>query len=202
MNGPLFAFADFSLGASLLLALAVGFSFGFFLERGGLGNPHKLIGVFLLKDFAVPKVMFTAIVVAGVGLYLLSVTNLMDLSRMWLVPTYFWPQLVGGALFGIGFFVSGYCPGTAVAGFSAGRVDALVTLLGVSTGSLFFAVVFPLIEDFYDSSPMPGATIDSVSGLPYGLVIVILVAVAAGMFIVIGKFEAGKVGAKPEATSR
>ena len=196
MNGPLLAFGAFGLGASLFLALVVGFFFGFFLERGGLGNPHKLTGVFTLQDFTVPKVMFTAIVVAGVGLYLLSALHLMDLSRLWLVPTFFWPQLVGGAVFGVGFFVSGYCPGTAVVGLSSGRLDALVALLGVSTGSLLFAVVFPVIESFYNSSPMPGATIASVSGLPYGLVIVLLVAMAAGMFIFIEKYEAGKIGHK------
>lgn len=60
-----------SQGTGLLLAVILGIFFGFFLERGGLGNPHKLIGVFYLTDFAVPKAMFAAILVAATGLYLL-----------------------------------------------------------------------------------------------------------------------------------
>ena len=55
MIGPL----NVSQDTSLLLAVMIGFFFGLFLERGGLGNPHKLTGVFYLTDFAVPKVMFT-----------------------------------------------------------------------------------------------------------------------------------------------
>ena len=81
---------------NLVAALALGVFFGFFLERGGLGNPHKLTGVFYLTDFAVPKAMFTAILVAATGLYLLSDLKLIDLARVWIIPTVFWPQLAGG----------------------------------------------------------------------------------------------------------
>nr|MDA8423641.1 hypothetical protein [Nitrospiraceae bacterium] len=52
---------------NLVMAVLLGLFFGFFLERGGLGNPHKLTGVFYLTDFAVPKAMFTAILVAATG---------------------------------------------------------------------------------------------------------------------------------------
>ncbi|MFZ2196702.1 MAG: DUF6691 family protein, partial [Thermodesulfovibrionales bacterium] len=110
--------------AGLILAVVLGLFFGLFLERGGLGNPHKLTGVFYLTDFSVPKAMFTAILVAGTGLYLLSDLKILDMHKIWIVPTFFWPQLLGGALFGIGFLVSGYCPGTAVAGLASGRLDA------------------------------------------------------------------------------
>ena len=67
MSAP-FVFSD---SVNLILALVIGVFFGFFLERGGLGNPHKLTGVFYLTDFAVPKAMFTAILVAATGLCVL-----------------------------------------------------------------------------------------------------------------------------------
>jgi len=63
---------EMSDAASLGLALLFGILFGLSLERSGLGDPHKLTGVFYFQDFTVPKVMFTAIVVASTGLYLLS----------------------------------------------------------------------------------------------------------------------------------
>ena len=123
--------APFEVSEAVGLGLAVifGLFFGLSLERGGLGNPHKLTGVFYLRDFAVPKVMFTAMVVAAIGLYLLGDLRLLDIDRVWIVPTFFWPQIVGGGLFGVGFVVSGYCPGTAVAGLATGRLDALLTIV-------------------------------------------------------------------------
>jgi uncharacterized membrane protein YedE/YeeE len=188
MTAPLL----FSQGTGLLLAVLLGIFFGLFLERGGLGNPHKLTGVFYLTDFAVPKVMFTAIVVAATGLYLLSDLKVLDMSKVWIVPTFFWPQLVGGALFGVGFVFSGYCPGTAVAGFASGRIDALVTMMGIGAGSLVFAVLYPYIEGFYMSSPMDGATLPKVLGIGHWAVMALVYVMAAGMFFMMERYERGK----------
>lgn len=182
----------FSQGTGLLLAVILGIFFGLFLERGGLGNPHKLTGVFYLTDFAVPKVMFTAIIVAATGLYLMSDLKLLDMSRVWIVPTFFWPQLLGGALFGIGFVFSGYCPGTAVAGFASGRIDALVTVMGIGAGSLVFAVLYPYIQEFYLSSPMEGATLPKVLGIGHWFVMAFVYALAAGMFFLMEWYERSK----------
>lgn len=179
----------FSQNISLLIAVILGIFFGLFLERGGLGNPHKLTGVFYLTDFTVPKVMFTAMLVAASGLYLLSDLRLLDMSRVWLVPTFFWPQIVGGALFGIGFVVSGYCPGTAMAGFASGRLDALVTMIGIGAGSLLFAVLYPYIEGFYISSAMEGATLPTLLKINHWLVIVFLIVFAGGMFYLMERYE-------------
>lgn len=178
-----------SQAAGLVVAVILGIFFGLFLERGGLGNPHKLTGVFYLTDFAVPKVMFTAIIVAASGLYLLSDLNLLDMSKVWIVPTFFWPQLAGGALFGIGFVFSGYCPGTAVAGFASGRIDALITMLGIAAGSLIFAVLYPYVEGFYFSSPMEGATLPKVAGLSHWIVMAFVYAMAGGMFYLMERYE-------------
>jgi uncharacterized membrane protein YedE/YeeE len=185
MTGPLVVNQEMGL----ILAVVIGFFFGLFLERGGLGNPHKLTGVFFLTDFVVPKVMFSAILVASAGFYLLSDLKLLDLNRVWIVPTFFWPQIVGGALFGIGFVVSGYCPGTSVAGLASGRLDALVTMVGIGIGSLLFAVVYPLIEDFYQSSPMGIATIPGLTGVSHWIVLAVLCVMAGLMFYLMETFE-------------
>lgn len=185
MTAPLL----FSQGTGLLVAVILGIFFGLFLERGGLGNPHKLTGVFYLTDFVVPKVMFTAIIVAATGLYLLSDVKLLDMSRVWIVPTFFWPQLVGGALFGIGFVFSGYCPGTAVAAFVSGRIDALVTMLGIGAGSLAFAIFYPYIEGFYVASPMGRATLPKVLGMGHWVVMALVYALAGGMFYLMERYE-------------
>ncbi len=185
MIGPFEVSQQVSLG----LAVVFGLFFGLSLERGGLGNPHKLTGVFYLRDFSVPKVMFTGIVVAVIGLYVLVDLHLMDMDRFWIVPTFFWPQIVGGALFGVGFVVSGYCPGTSVVGLASGRLDALVTIIGVGAGSLLFAVLFPVLEEFYLSSDMGAATLPKLAGVNHWVIIVPVIAFAVGMFLLMEWYE-------------
>lgn len=189
MTAPLFGFEMFSVDASLLFAVLLGIFFGLFLERGGLGNPHKLTGVFYFTDFAVPKAMFAAILVAAAGLYLLSDLKLLDIGKVWIVPTFFWPQIAGGALFGLGFVIGGYCPGTSVAGLASGRLDALLAIAGIGAGSLLFAVFYPFIENFYMLSPMPGATLPSVLNVNHWIVIVSLYILAAGIFYLMERTE-------------
>lgn len=189
LNAPLYQYEMFGEGTSLLIAVVIGFLFGLFLERGGLGNPHKLTGVFYLTDFTVPKVMFTAILVAASGLYLLSDLKLIDISRVWIVPTFFWPQIAGGALFGVGFIVSGYCPGTAVTALASGRLDALVTMIGIGAGSLLFAILYPAIEGFYLSSNMGTMTLPQAAGINHWIVLALLYALAGGMFYLMELYE-------------
>jgi len=183
---------EYSNAIGLGLAVVFGFFFGLSLERGGLADPHKLTGVFYFRDFTVPKVMFTAILVAGTGLYLAADLGILDMGRVWIVPTYFWPQLAGGALFGIGFVVSGYCPGTAVAGLASGRLDALVTLIGVCAGSLLFAVMYPVLESFYLSSDQGPVTLPKIMGANHWVVLAALAFLAGGMFIALELFEKRK----------
>ncbi len=180
-----------SNNTNLIMAGVLGLFFGFFLERGGLGNPHRLTGVFYLSDFAVPKAMFTAILVAATGLCVLSDLKVLDMSRVWIIPTFFWPQLVGGALFGLGYVVSGYCPGTAVAGFASGRIDALVTMIGIGFGSTLFAAVFPRIEGFYKTSSMGRVTLPELAGINHWIILAILFVLAGAMFYMMERFGKG-----------
>ena len=89
-------------------ALGIGVAFGFVLERAGLGNPGKLLGLFYLEDFTMLKVMITAMATAGAALALVAALGLLDLGDLLVQPTYFWPQLVGGLVLGVGFAVGGY----------------------------------------------------------------------------------------------
>jgi uncharacterized membrane protein YedE/YeeE len=189
MTGPLSSFGMISENMGFFLAVVIGIFFGFFLERGGLGNPRKLTGVFYLTDFTVPKAMFSAIATAAVGLYLMADLKLIDISRIWIVPTFFWPQIVGGALFGIGFAISGYCPGTAVAGFSSGRIDALFTMIGIGVGSVLFAIFFPVLENFYNASAMGGVTLPQLMHINHWFGVAAVVIIAVAMFVMLERFE-------------
>jgi uncharacterized membrane protein YedE/YeeE len=132
----------------LLLAWLVGVAFGFWLERAGFGSSRKLTAIFYLRDFAVLKVMFTAMATAALGLHAASALGWVDLTALYVPESIVWPQLAGGLVFGVGFVAGGWCPGTAAVGLASGKLDALVFLLGAAAGSLAFAGLHPHLGEF------------------------------------------------------
>jgi len=189
MSGPLEVHGVFSEAWSLALAVLIGALFGFVLERAGLGSARKLTGIFYLQDFAVPKVMLTAILVGMVGLLALDRLGLLDLDLVVALPTYLWPQLVGGLLLGIGFVVGGYCPGTSAVAAASGKGDALAFMSGLVVGIYAFAELFDRLESFYWAGHLGDVTLPDWLGLPAPAVAAFLLAAAGGAFWAVGRFE-------------
>ena len=102
MTAPFYQYGMFGDETSLVLAFLIGIGFGFFLERAGFGSARKLVSQFYLNDLAVFKVMFTAIVTAMLGVTYLAWIGWLDLSLVYLVPTFLLPQVVGGLILGVG----------------------------------------------------------------------------------------------------
>lgn len=180
MTAPLYKYGAFGDETSLVVAFGIGIGFGFFLERAGFGSARKLVSQFYLDDLAVFKVMFTAIVTAMLGVTYLAWMRVLDLSLVYVPPTYLWPQIAGGLALGVGFAIGGYCPGTSVAATATGRLDGLAYVAGLLAGTFAFAEAFPLLEGFYASGDLGRLTLPEVLGLPYGVVVfgVVLMAVA------------------------
>lgn len=190
MSAPFFKYGLFGDEASLLVALAIGIGFGFFLERAGFGSARKLVAQFYLTDLAVFKVMFTAIVTAMLGVTYLGWMGILDLSLVYLVPTYWAAQVVGGLLLGVGFVVGGYCPGTSVAAVATGKVDGLAYVLGIVAGTATFAALFPALRGLYVAGSAGARTLPQIFHLPYGLVVFGVVLMALAGFYGAGLLEA------------
>lgn len=182
MNAPLYEYGTFGDGAGLAVALLLGLGFGWFLERGGMGNARKLAGQFYLTDLTVFKVMFSAIVTAALGLFWLSRAGMLDLSRVYVPETFLVPQLVGGLVFGVGFVVGGLCPGTSCVAASSGRLDGLLVMAGMLAGVFAFAELFPLLATFYGSTPRGPLTLPALIGVPFSLGVFVLALVAIAGF--------------------
>ena len=105
---PFYKFGFFGEQTSFVIALIIGISFGFWLERAGFGNSRKLALQFYFRDMTVLKVMFTAIITAMIGLLLFSLFGWIDLELIYVNPTYLWPQILGGVILGFGFIIAGY----------------------------------------------------------------------------------------------
>ncbi|QDT32369.1 YeeE/YedE family protein [Thalassoglobus polymorphus] len=121
---------------SLVQGLLFGVVFGFLLQKGGVAKFHVLIGQLLLEDFTVVKVMLSAVVVGTLGVHLMHHLKLVELH---VKPTRIASNVIGGLLFGAGFALSAYCPGTGAAALGQGNFDALAMVAGMIAGSFMFA---------------------------------------------------------------
>lgn len=190
MNGPFYDNGWIGEEVSLMIALIIGLAFGFFLERAGLGSAKKLAAQFYGRDLTVFKMMFTAIITAMIGVYWLSWFGLLNMDLVYLTPTYVMPQVIGGLVFGIGFIVGGYCPGTSCVASATGSIDGIVNVIGLLLGILLFGELYPYLETFYNSTAMGQTTMVQYFELPAGLMVFILVLVALGGFWLSEKVEA------------
>lgn len=123
-------------GGKLVTAILFGTVFGFLLQKGGVAKYNVLIGQLLLQDFTVAKVMMTAIVVGMVGVFMLHSFAKVNLD---IQPTRIGAQTLGGMMFGIGFALLAYCPGTGAAALGQGSWDVLFGMVGLVAGSYLFA---------------------------------------------------------------
>ena len=182
MTAPFFEYGLFGAGFSLVVALIVGFAFGWCLERSGMGSARKLMGQFYLTDLTVFKVMFTAIITAMLGIFWLGWIGVLDITRVYVPETYILPQLLGGIIFGVGFATAGLCPGTSCVSAVTGRGDGAAAVLGMLTGVLVAGLFFGILEPFYDSTPHGTFTLPAMTRAPYGVVVFVIVAIALAGF--------------------
>jgi len=134
---------------NLVIALIAGIGFGFILEQAGFSSTKKLVGLFYGYDFTVLKVFFTAGITAMIGVLLFAHFGILDLSLIYINPTFLYSALTGGAIMGLGFIIGGFCPGTSVCAAAIGKVDGLAFVFGSALGVLLFIEGYPLFEKIY-----------------------------------------------------
>ena len=127
----------------LLYGLITGILFGFFLQKGRVLRYDKQIGALRLQDMTIIKFMLSHIVVAMVGVYFLYDLGLVKLS---LKPTILGGVIIGGLLFGLGWGLLGYCPGTSLGAFGEGRWDSIWGILGMLVGAGLYAEAYPYFQ--------------------------------------------------------
>lgn len=120
----------------LMLGLFFGTIFGFLLQKGGVAQYEVLMGALFLTDFTVMKIMLTAIATGMIGIFSLHALGLVELH---VKHTRYAANIMGGLIFGLGFGLLGYCPGTGAAALGQGNYDAIAGVLGLLAGSYLYA---------------------------------------------------------------
>ena len=180
--GPLVANEIISPDTNLFLAFLIGIGFGFVLESNGFSSSRRLAGMFYGYDTTVLKVFFTAAITGMLGLLFMSLFGWIDLSLIYINPTYLWSAIGGGVIMGVGFILGGYCTGTSFCAASIGKLDALAFISGIFLGVLLFTEAYPLWENFFNAKYLGSPLLSSVLGLSRGVMTLLIILVALGMF--------------------
>lgn len=179
------------------LGLAVGFVFGFLLQKGQVTKFRVIVGQFLLRDFTMLRIMLTAIVVGAVGVYALHGAGLVTLHPK---PALLAGTVLGGLVFGVGMVVLGYCPGTGVAAMAEGSRHAVAGVLGMLAGAACFAEVYGgLARTVLSVANYGTATLPELTGLSPWFFISALAAGAALVFVALGRPALGGRPLRPRA---
>jgi len=126
-----------------VIGLITGILFGVFLQKGEVLRFEKQVGFMLLKDMTIIKFMLSAVLVGMVGIYACHSLGLIALS---IKATYVAAIIVGGLLFGIGWAIAGFCPGTSVGALAEGRIHAIWAIFGMLAGAAVYAEAYPIIK--------------------------------------------------------
>jgi 3-mercaptopyruvate sulfurtransferase SseA/uncharacterized membrane protein YedE/YeeE len=184
--------------AAFLAALIIGVLFGVALERAGFGSSRKLTGVFYFEDMAVIKVMFSALITAMLGLAYLQALGFIGPEELYFMPTIYGAQIMGGLIFGVGFVMGGWCPGTAAVGIASGKLDALIFLAGAVLGSIGFNELFPVVRPLYTWGSRGVVFIYQTLNLSQGSFALIFTLVAVACFWGVEFLEGQRGKATPE----
>ena len=129
----------------LVLGLLIGIIFGFLLQKGGVTRYDVIIGQLLLTDFTVVKIMLSAMVIGKIGVHVLRGLGMAQLHPK---PGSIGTTVIGGLIFGVGFGILGYCPGTMVGAVGQGSLDALFGgVVGALIGAGVFSGIYPKLEN-------------------------------------------------------
>lgn len=166
-----------------IIAILIGIFFGFILESSGFSSSRKLAGVFYGYDFAVLKVFFTAAVVAMIGVLYLDYLGYVNMSELYVHPTYLWGAIIGGVIMGVGFVTGGFCPGTSLCAVAIGKIDAIVYVVGIMIGVFIFSEFYTFFEPIYDGFFYGNLTLMDTLGLSAYWIVFIFSIIAIVAFV-------------------
>lgn len=178
--------SDFRI--QLCFGLLIGICFGFLLQKGGVTDYNVIEGQLLLTNFTVLKVMLSAVMVGMIGFHLLKHFGYV---RSHAAEGTWGANIIGGLIFGAGFALLGYCPGTAAGAFGTGALDALVGgMLGMVIGAGIFAELYPKLRAaILERGPFPAVTLPEFLHLNLWIVIMLMEICMIGLLLVLEYFH-------------
>ena len=167
----------------LIYGLVSGMFFGFFLQKGRVLRYDKQLGALRLMDMTIVKFMLSTVLVSMVGIYLLKDLGVIKLS---IKPTNLGANIIGGLLFGAGWGLLGYCPGTSAGAVGEGRWDALWGVFGMLVGAAIYAEVYSFLKtNILTWGNFGKITLPQMLGLSHWVIIPVLLIGSLVLFLVV-----------------
>ena len=165
----------------LIYGLITGVLFGFLLQKARVIRYDKQLGALRLIDMTIVKFMLSSVLVAMVGIYLLKDLEIVKLS---VKSTILGGVVIGGLIFGIGWGLLGYCPGTSAGAVGEGRWDGIWGILGMLAGAAVFAEVFPYLKKTVLTwGDFGKITLPQVLGINHWIVICLIIIAGVCLFL-------------------
>lgn len=127
----------------LIYGLITGILFGFLLQKAEVIRYDRQVGALRLLDMTIVKFMLSTVLVGMIGIYLLFDLGWIELN---VKSTVLGANILGGLIFGLGWGLLGYCPGTSAGALGEGRWDAVWGILGMLVGAALYAEAFPFLK--------------------------------------------------------
>ena len=174
----------------LFWGLLAGVAFGYILQRVGALEYDNILRMLRLQDLRIAQFMFFSVAVSLIGIYMLNTFGIGTTSVLPFHPGI----IVGGLVFGVGFGLAGYCPGTVIGAMAEGKKDALYVFAGALAGSFLYAFMHtPLKTMLIDKGNLGPLTFDQLLGLsPLLTALIFATAITVGMLLV-DKLPRGQV---------
>lgn len=170
------------MNAQLFLGLLSGIAFGFIIQRVGATDPDKMARAHLMRDPDIPRFMLAAVALSAIGFFGLQAVGV---GRTMILPTSILATGLAAAIFGVGWGMCGYCPGTTWAAVGEGRLDAVFALLGGMLGAATFAQFHELlIPLLYDPTNVGSITVTTLVGNNLAALMLVLVILVLAIYAI------------------
>ncbi|RMF19579.1 MAG: transporter [Candidatus Dadabacteria bacterium] len=132
-----------------LLMAALGLLFGWTLSRAGAADYNFIQQMFLLQSFQLYGIIGTAVILGLIGFAILERYGRTATGE----PIQFAQKplhrgtIVGSALFGIGWSMTGMCPGPIIVNIGEGKLYALAAFAGAWLGAWVFGLLRPRLRE-------------------------------------------------------
>ncbi len=133
---------------NIFLAIIIGLLFGFVLQKSGAANPQRIIDMLRLKNFHLMKTILLGIGLSSLLLFLFSSVGIID-NINFSIKSSTIGVIIGGGILGLGWAISGFCPGTGVVAAGAGRKDSLFFILGGLLSAFIFTLIYKALSSTF-----------------------------------------------------
>ena len=143
-EAPNYQTARESIITGNLKYLALGVFFGIVFVKGEIISWYRIQEMFRLHSFHMYGVIGTAVVVGAISVFMIKKFNIKTIQGETVVfkkREFSWGQVIGGTMFGLGWAITGACPGPLFAQIGSGFLVVSVTLLSAVAGTWVYGLI-------------------------------------------------------------